>query len=91
MTINISNILAQLNTKMSSDSSASTTELLRRVKAYNDLNNAGRVFEYQSYGDLPTVDSSNIGQLAYVRLSLDDSFGTFFFAISCSEASICSF
>ena len=80
MTINISNILAQLNTKMSSDSSASTTDLLRRVKAYNDLNNAGRVFEYQSYGDLPTVDSSNIGQLAYVRSSLDDSFGTFFFA-----------
>ena len=80
MTINISNILAQLNTKMSSDSSASTTDLLRRVKAYNDLNNAGSVFEYQSYGDLPTVDSSNVGQLAYVRSSLDDSFGTFFFA-----------
>jgi hypothetical protein len=80
MAINISNILTQLNTKMTTDSSASTTELLRRVKAYNDLNNAGRVFEYQSYPDLPTVDSSNIGQLAYVRSSLDDSFGTFFFA-----------
>ena len=80
MAINISNILTQLNTKMTTDSSASTTELLRRVKAYNDLNNAGRVFEYQSYGDLPTVDSSNIGQLAYVRSSLDDSFGTFFFS-----------
>lgn len=80
MAINISNILAQLNTKMTTDSSSTTTELLRRVKAYNDLSNAGRVFEYQSYGDLPTVDSSNIGQLAYVKSSLDDSFGTFFFA-----------
>lgn len=87
MTINISNILAQLNTKMSSDSSASTTELLRRVKAYNDLNNAGRIQEYKSYDDLPTIDSSDIGQLAYVRpetkkvgLSLDSATGTFFFA-----------
>lgn len=80
MAINISNILAQLNTKMSSDSSASTTELLRRVKAYQSLSNIKGVHEVQSYGDLPAVDSSNIGQLFYVRSSLDDSFGTFFFS-----------
>lgn len=64
---------------MTSDSSGNTTELLRRVQAYNSLNNIS-VLEYQYYGDLPDVDSSNVGQLAYVRSSLDDSFGTFFFA-----------
>ena len=79
MAINISNILTQLNTKMTTDSSANTTELLRRVQAYNSLNNIG-VLEYQYYDDLPAVDSSNIGQLAYVRASTDDSFGTFFFS-----------
>jgi hypothetical protein len=79
MAINISNILTQLNTKMSSDSSSTTTELLRRVQVYNSLNDIG-VLEFQSYGDLPAIDSNNIGQLAYVRASVDDSFGTFFFA-----------
>jgi hypothetical protein len=79
MTINISNILTQLNTKMTSDSSGNTTELLRRVQAYNSLNNIG-VLQYKSYRDLPDVDSSNIGQIVYVSGSEDDSFGTFFFA-----------
>ena len=64
---------------MTSDSSGNTTELLRRVQAYNSLNNIG-VLQYKSYRDLPDVDSSNIGQLAYVNGSEDDSFGTFFFA-----------
>jgi len=80
MTINISNILAQLNTKMSSDSSASTTELLRRVQAYNSLNNINGVIQYKYYSDLPSIDSSNVGQIVYVSASEDDSFGTFFFA-----------
>ena len=79
MAINISNILTQLNTKMTSDSSSTTTELLRRVQAYNSLNNIG-VLQYKSYRDLPDVDSSNIGQIVYVSGSEDDSFGTFFFA-----------
>ena len=80
MTINISNILTQLNTKMSSDSSASTTELLRRVQAYNSLNNINGVIQYKYYSDLPSIDSSNVGQIVYVSASEDDSFGTFFFA-----------
>lgn len=79
MAINISNILTQLNTKMTTDSSSTTTELLRRVQAYNSLNNIG-VLQYKSYRDLPDVDSSNVGQIVYVSGSEDDSFGTFFFA-----------
>lgn len=79
MAINISNILAQLNTKMTTDSSSTTTELLRRVQAYNSLNNIG-VLQYKSYRDLPDIDSSNVGQIVYVSGSEDDSFGTFFFA-----------
>lgn len=64
---------------MTSDSSGNTTELLRRVQAYNSLNNIG-VLQYKSYRDLPNVDSSNVGQIVYVSGSEDDSFGTFFFA-----------
>ena len=63
MAINISNILAQLNTKMTTDSSSTTTELLRRVQLYQNLNNI-KTIEYKYYSDLPAVDSSNIGQLA---------------------------
>ena len=80
MAINISNILTQLNTKMSADSSATTTDLLRRVQAYQSLNNIKGVQEVKHYGDLPAIDSNNIGQLFYVSASTDDSFGTFFFS-----------
>lgn len=77
MAINIQNIVAQLNSRLA-DSSANTTDLLRRVRLYQNLNNNG-VTEYQYYNDLPTpIDSSMIGQLVYVRPT-EDSFGTFFF------------
>ena len=77
MAINIQNIVTQLNSRLA-DSSANTTDLLRRVRLFQNLNNNG-VTEYQYYNDLPTpIDSSMIGQLVYVRPT-EDSFGTFFF------------
>lgn len=68
MAINIQNIINQVNTRLAAvDSNSSQSEILRLMKLANEIDNSSGVLEYQFASDLPIVDSSVVGKLAYIR------------------------
>ena len=80
MAINIQNIVSQINTRLSSaDSNSSQSDILRLMKLADEVDNSSGVLEYQFTSDLPIVDSSVVGKLAYIRSANDyaDSAGEF--------------
>lgn len=87
MAINIQNIIDQITTKAAAaDSSMNTDYLLSLSKAVLAMNNATGVIEYRAKSELPTVDSSILGNFAYIAASADldsvygDAYGAFFYA-----------
>lgn len=72
MAINIQNIVSQINTRLSSvDSNTDQSDILRLMKLADEVENSSGVLEYQFTGDLPIVDSSVVGKLAYIRSAND--------------------
>jgi len=72
MAINIQNIVSQINTRLSSvDSNSSQSDILRLMKLADEVDNSSGVLEYQFTSDLPIVDSSVVGKLAYIRSTND--------------------
>ena len=87
MAINIQKIIDQITTKAAAaDSSMGTQYLLSLSKATLAMNNATGVIEYKAKSELPTVDSSLLGNFAYIaaRADLDsvygDSYAGFYYA-----------
>lgn len=87
MAVNIQNIIDQITTKAAAaDSSMGTQYLLSLSKAVLAMNNATGVIEYRAKSELPTVDSSILGNFAYIaaRADLDsvygDSYAGFYYA-----------
>ena len=81
MSINITNLINQIQTKiLDSDVSGLDRQKINRLGLL--VQGHGGVLEYQFRGDLPTVDSSYIGRIAYVRdvRGYDDggNFGSFY-------------
>jgi hypothetical protein len=87
MAINIQNIIDQITTKAAAaDSSMDADYLLTLSKSVLAMNQATGVIEYRYKNLLPDVDSSILGNFAYIPPGSDidsvygDSYGAFFYA-----------
>ena len=87
MAINIQNIIDQITAKAAAADSTDTADyLLTLSKATLAMNNATGVIEYRAKSQLPTVDSSILGNFAYIAAGYDidsvyaDSYAGFYYA-----------
>jgi hypothetical protein len=87
MAINIQNIIDQITAKAAAADSTDTADyLLTLSKAVLAMNNATGVIEYRAKSQLPTVDSSILGNFAYIAAGYDidsvyaDSYAGFYYA-----------
>ena len=82
MTINIKNILDQVNTRLA-DSATSSSDIARLSNLSYDLDYYQGITQVQFRSDLPTADSSQIGKIFFVKdVGLVDSggnYGTFYY------------
>lgn len=82
MTINIKNILDQVNARLA-DSATSSNDIARLSNLSYDLDYYQGITQVQFRSDLPTADSSQIGKIFFVKdVGLVDSggnYGTFYY------------
>lgn len=68
MALNIQRLVDQINVRIAAaDGSTPASEINKLIKLAHEASVSPGVREYQSVGDLPTIDSSELGELAYVR------------------------